>query len=421
MNYKNIFLSLISLLILLCGQSYTQWQRVNLPYDIKVNTVRAKDSIIFVSTDGEGIYVSTDNGENWNNRNEGLQSKFVHEIFIDGSTVYAGTETGASISLDDGITWDTINTGLSGKGVWSFAAGNSTFGIPAIYAGTWSGIYFSTNNGANWEVTGLSSTTMPIHSILIRDNYIFAATFAGGIFNSQSFGMTWKDITIDSSNNFQESVIPVYSLALFDTNIVAGTSLGRIFRTSYKDSNFTNVFSFTASEISILSFVVYNKSLFSGNSRGDVYSSINGGLKWKIVYPSITKEAVYSLALNKSYMFAVTPSGVWRLWYPEKNTTITDTDLNNNEDAAAGFELKQNYPNPFNSSTKIKFTIPGNSRVTLKVYNILGKLVDEVVDQYMSSGTYQVEFSPGNLPSGIYFYSLITNEFSSTKKLILLK
>ncbi len=103
------------------------------------------------------------------------------------------------------------------------------------------------------------------------------------------------------------------------------------------------------------------------------------------------------------------------------------------------FELSQNYPNPFNPSTKIKYTIPtltsflsqrermseGQVRVTLKVYDILGKEIVTLVDEYKPTGSYEVEFqsSAGNkqLASGIYFYQLKAGEFVETKKMILLR
>ncbi len=95
------------------------------------------------------------------------------------------------------------------------------------------------------------------------------------------------------------------------------------------------------------------------------------------------------------------------------------------------FELMQNYPNPFNPSTKIKFTIPslslrervseGRVRVTLKVFDILGREVATLVDEEKPAGEYEVEFDASLLPSGIYFYRLQSGELVQEKKMILLK
>jgi len=94
---------------------------------------------------------------------------------------------------------------------------------------------------------------------------------------------------------------------------------------------------------------------------------------------------------------------------------------------ASEFSLEQNYPNPFNPSTKIKFTIPvtlsevEGSLVTLKVYDVLGNEVVTVVNEEKSAGSYEVEFSAAQLPSGIYFYQLQVGSFMETKKMILLR
>jgi spore coat protein A len=86
-----------------------------------------------------------------------------------------------------------------------------------------------------------------------------------------------------------------------------------------------------------------------------------------------------------------------------------------------GFQLDQNYPNPFNPSTTIKFSVKENSYVSLKVYNGLGQEVAILIDQKVPEGNHRVEFNAGDLPSGIYFYTLSTNNFKETKKMMLLR
>ncbi|MCW8817154.1 MAG: T9SS type A sorting domain-containing protein, partial [Ignavibacteriaceae bacterium] len=93
------------------------------------------------------------------------------------------------------------------------------------------------------------------------------------------------------------------------------------------------------------------------------------------------------------------------------------------------FSLGQNYPNPFNPSTTIKYSIPtviasGTTQsqlVTLKVYDVLGNEVVTLVNEEKLAGTYEVEFSAQNLPSGIYFYKLQSGNFVEMKKMVLLK
>jgi len=90
------------------------------------------------------------------------------------------------------------------------------------------------------------------------------------------------------------------------------------------------------------------------------------------------------------------------------------------------YSLSQNYPNPFNPSTKIAYSIPKDGLVTLKVYDVLGKEVVALINEVQSAGTYEVEFSARGgdasaLSSGVYYYQLVSGEFTSTKKLILMK
>jgi hypothetical protein len=85
------------------------------------------------------------------------------------------------------------------------------------------------------------------------------------------------------------------------------------------------------------------------------------------------------------------------------------------------FYLGQNYPNPFNPTTNIKYSIPADGLVTLKVYDLLGKEVSTLVNDYQQAGTFDVVFDGSNLASGVYYYQLITGELSATKKLMLTK
>ncbi len=87
----------------------------------------------------------------------------------------------------------------------------------------------------------------------------------------------------------------------------------------------------------------------------------------------------------------------------------------------ATFALEQNYPNPFNPSTNISYSIPNNSFVTLKVYDMLGNEVATLVNEDKEAGNYQVTFDASALSNGVYFYRLQANGFDITKKMILMK
>jgi hypothetical protein len=102
------------------------------------------------------------------------------------------------------------------------------------------------------------------------------------------------------------------------------------------------------------------------------------------------------------------------------STTISDVKEIPNT-FPSDYTLEQNYPNPFNPSTKISFSLPEAANVTLKVYNLLGQEVATVLNQFMSSGRFEVNFDASDLPSGIYTYALSTGNFNSVKKMMLIK
>lgn len=97
------------------------------------------------------------------------------------------------------------------------------------------------------------------------------------------------------------------------------------------------------------------------------------------------------------------------------------TNVDDNGITAGKYELNQNYPNPFNPGTQINFSIPTTGSVLLAVYNSLGNEVTTLVNGVKATGNYSVYFDATNLASGIYYYKLVSGEFSSTKKMLLLK
>ncbi|MBA4407407.1 hypothetical protein C0389_09040 [bacterium] len=115
---------------------------------------------------------------------------------------------------------------------------------------------------------------------------------------------------------------------------------------------------------------------------------------------------------------------------PIELTVSKTTDIKENKSVPTEFKLMQNYPNPFNPSTIISFSIPESQHVSLIVYDLLGKEVAVLVNEFRQPGSYNSQFSTSptgrqvlnsQLSSGIYFYSLKTDRFTQTKKMLLTK
>lgn len=85
------------------------------------------------------------------------------------------------------------------------------------------------------------------------------------------------------------------------------------------------------------------------------------------------------------------------------------------------FALSQDYPNPFNPATMIRFSIPKNSFVSLKVYDITGKEIRNLKNENLTAGNYEADFDGSGITSGVYFYRLQTNDFTDTKRMTLIK
>lgn len=124
----------------------------------------------------------------------------------------------------------------------------------------------------------------------------------------------------------------------------------------------------------------------------------------------------YTLLLD-NLRFAYADTNVLIDGFGDGLTTLTsDEKINLNS-----YSLFQNYPNPFNPTTTISYSIPNREFVELKVYDLLGNQVANLVNEFKSVGSHSVNFNASNLSSGIYFYKLKAGNYIQTKKLILLK
>ena len=105
-------------------------------------------------------------------------------------------------------------------------------------------------------------------------------------------------------------------------------------------------------------------------------------------------------------------------WYENSGSVGVESISN---EIPSEFNLNQNYPNPFNPATIIRFSIPEESFVRIKVFNTLGEEITTLINENIVAGNYEVEFDASKLPSGIYFYKLQSETFIETKKMVLLR
>jgi len=167
-------------------------------------------------------------------------------------------------------------------------------------------------------------------------------------------------------------------------------------------------------------------TVYVGSTLGYNYYAIssNGSLKWKLTLTSPIQQIDNTGAISDNGTlflgthYTTLLQHQWRTLMAIRDTV---TSVENEKKGLINYQLEQNYPNPFNSTTNIKYTIPQSGRVTVIVYDIMGRVVALLLDRYQDAGSYDVIFQPKDFASGIYFYTLTSGNFTATKKLILLK
>ncbi|MFA8342886.1 MAG: DUF1566 domain-containing protein [Rhodothermaceae bacterium] len=129
--------------------------------------------------------------------------------------------------------------------------------------------------------------------------------------------------------------------------------------------------------------------------------------------------------VNNGYYFGNAPQGDASRSYNYvrlvRNVENGTTSVDENSITPENYKLDQNYPNPFNPSTKISFSLPEETRVSLKIFNLIGEVVKVLVDEELPAGQHTYQFDASDMMSGVYFYTIVTSEFTQTRKMILLK
>ena len=361
--------------------------------------------------DSVGVILSTDFGNNWSNVSTGLPARQIDALFADGSNLFASEDdAGIYLSTNNGASWTV--TELTVEYINGFAAiGNNLFA-----SSKYNGVYLSTDNGTSWNFVNSGLTNTLTRSIFTDGSNLFVGTYGGGgIFLSTDNGANWTVINSGLTMKY------VYSFAQIGSNIFAGTWSAGVFRTTNNGTNWTAANNgLPASPVYAL--VASGTKLFAGTYGTGVYLSTNNGDNWSEVNTGLTSLSLNALAIYGSYLYAGGDgSGVWRRPLSEMITGLEDEQNSLPE----SFSLLQNYPNPFNPSTKISWQSPISGWQTLKVYDLLGRVVITLVNEYRPAGTYTIEFNSESinksLVSGVYYYQLKVGDIIQTKKMTLLK
>ena len=344
-----------------------------------------QNNVIF----GDGIYKSEDGGKSW--KNMGISAS--HHI--------------------GGIVIDPNNSNI----VYAAAYGSSRV------AGGDRGIFKTTDGGETWNDMNFSFfSTDKLYDVDFRSaSDLVVVGNNGGVFHTSNNGTTWTQFNLGLANFFSGQMLGVDFSG--PNEVVVGGAASQLIKVELNNVVPVELVSFscevnypsvklhwvTATELNNQGFEVERKT--SESDQWKKIGSVNG--RGTITTPSEYYFNDENLTSGK-YNYRIKQIDFDGSF--EYSEVIT-ADLS----TPSAFELGQNYPNPFNPSTRITYSIPKSSFVTLKVYDILGNEIATLVNQTQDAGNYNVSFNAENLSNGIYIYSLNADNFTDVKKMILMK
>ncbi|RPI13759.1 MAG: T9SS C-terminal target domain-containing protein [Ignavibacteriae bacterium] len=364
------------------------------------------DQVMFSSNGGTTFAIQNVNGS----------TAGYHSIsMVNDNTGYISGSLGAiRKTTNGGLSWDSLATPIPGTFLDNIDFVNANTGwvfsnISDIPGGS---IWHTTNGGINWTQQTLADTTLWGQFIyaadMINPNTGFCVSGIPVIHKTTNGGLNWIP-----QNQSITDLIRDMSMLNEDSGYVCGNSNVYMTTNGWQNAN-TVVMPFN-DEFESTSWLDFNNGFVLVN-KGMVFRTTNGGNEWEFL-PAGTGILYKIFAKTIDTAYVVGELGdVLKLQRGPVGITWKNS-------VPSQYFLGQNYPNPFNPVTEFKFGLAQKGKVSLKVYDILGKLVQTYFDnQQLNAGTVTVKFDGNNLASGVYFYSLnIDNELIDTKKMVLIK
>ena len=400
--------------------------------------------LLYCATD-KGLFRSSDFGNIWEALNNNMDPVQKFDLISDiAGTIYSSTITGIHRSSNTGESWESLYNGLDGlaeiycldtvlyatniDGLFYFNnAANKWVQLSNLQARSFTKDKFgnlflsggielirSTNNGSNWQTIYANESIASI--CYLKDSLIIAATNEiGGIFKSTNLGNSWETVlNIGSNGLFYDGDSLIISITGPKRSEDLGITWENLILPQGDDFMFKDVVFINKNAIYA---VAYN---FNWGAI-QFLQSTNYGKNWQVINVSNIDLSIYDAYLDYSKTDNTIYLGNEYIIHKSKYTPTSLEFIK--PELSLAYELSQNYPNPFNPSTIIRYELPAAGEVSLKVYDLLGREVATLVDEYRNAGSYNVQFTINNLQlsSGIYFYQLKSGDYFETKKMILLK
>lgn len=435
---------------------------------IKINAGMFKgihffDSLKAIGTSERKYLVTTDGGYSWETNYASITENTLYEVdFIDSCYGWA-VGTGGEIinTIDGGNSWQKQNSSTTnwlrqvefwnkdigwivgfggivlrttnGGLFWDkrivssdyYLEESSFINTQKGWAVGWSwnadtGIVLSTTNGGLGWVNRTPSNIGRLFGVYFIDSLKGWIASGGGavfdigeVYKTVDGGITWT-LQISKPDDAFGKIIFVDSL----TGWIASNN--GLLKTTDGGNNWEYKEVFKDFDV-IWSFTFYNRNRGWANGlQGRFASTTDGGENW-VTEPSRTSFTLYDVDfINENFGWSVGDFGI--ILHTKDSGITSIIEQENFDELPSNFGLSQNYPNPFNPSTTINFSLPKESKVSLRIYDILGKLIENVIENEVKTpGNYQVTFNSNNLPSGVYFYTLTSGDFMQVRKMILTK
>lgn len=295
--------SIIILSFLALGDNcYAQWiESNNGLFRGSPNSLLSDGTNLFVGTFGGGVFMSNNDGENWNDISSNLGDLDVSKLAISGSNLFAGTYGGGMfLSTNNGISWTSINNGLTATNVLSILISGGK-----VFAGTNSGLFMSSNNGSSWTAANTGLTNTYVWSLTADGSNLFAGTDGGGVFLSTNSGANWTAVNTGLTS---QRISHLYSSA---GTIFAGAYYNGLFRSTNNGANWTAVNTGLPSVSDVTATQALGAYIFAGVYGAGVYRSSDGGASWVAVNTGLSNQDITSFGYKGTKLFVSALKGVY--------------------------------------------------------------------------------------------------------------
>lgn len=401
------------------------------------NSINYNNAQVWVCGNNGVILKSTNTGMNWVNQTGNgipLNINLTSICFVGIDTAVAagnnGNITFVYRTVNGGTNWTQVFTQTNGF-INAIAFKNSSLGFLSgnPVGGRWS-LWKTTNKGLTWDSAGMylpqagSETGFP-NSIAARHNYVVFGTNNYRVYRSVNNGVNWSSLVTPEQNT---SSIWIYAdTSQFSFSLAGGskvfrsTNSGIVWQQNPCPDSMYNIVGFAPGVYGVFDsqpMCIYacrnnNKIYFAFYATGNFnaeYTAPSGNYN----YMSCDYNQIY---MQLGYSFAVRNNGgITRVFYFRGGGIKLLSSVLPDK-----YELEQNYPNPFNPVTVIRFAVRKYGLAKLTVYDVTGREIFNPVNELLRPGLYEVSWDAASFASGTYFYRLLAEGFTETKKMILIK